>query len=73
MRDRRLMREAQVDIAFLLFVGYVLHEALPDHSALTRILATLGRGAVFRDFERTVRPCIYARIAKGEVAVSMRL
>ena len=37
VQDRRLMREAQVNLAIRWFVGYALHEALPDHSSLTRI------------------------------------
>jgi hypothetical protein len=35
--DRKLMREAQVNIAIRWFAGYALHEKLPDHSSLTRI------------------------------------
>ena len=41
VHDRRLMREAAVNIAIRWFVGYGLHEALPDHSSLTRIRAGL--------------------------------
>src|SRR3954470_12621794 len=37
VHDRRLMREAQVNIAIRWFMGYALHEVLPDHSSLTRI------------------------------------
>ena len=37
VHDRRLMREAQVNLAIRWFIGYGLHEALPDHSFLTRI------------------------------------
>jgi transposase len=37
VHDRRLMREAQVNLAIRWFIGYGLHEALPDHSSLTRI------------------------------------
>ena len=37
VHDRRLLREAQVNIAIRWFAGYGLHEALPDHSSLTRI------------------------------------
>ena len=33
VHDRRLMREAQVNLAIRWFVGYGLHEALPDHSS----------------------------------------
>jgi len=65
--DRRLLREAQVNLAIRWFCGYGLHEALPDHSSLTRIRQRWGAGRFRRIFERTVRTCIDARIAKGEV------
>ena len=37
VHDRRLLREAQVNVAIRWFIGYGLHERLPDHSPLTRI------------------------------------
>ena len=37
VHDRKLMREAQVNLAIRWFIGYGLHEDLPDHSSLTRI------------------------------------
>jgi transposase len=42
VHDRRLLREAQVNIAIRWFAGYCLHEALPDHSSLTRIRQRWG-------------------------------
>ena len=67
VHDRRLMREAQVNLAIRWFAGYGLNDHLPDHSSLTRIRQRWGPER-FRDiFERTVRDCIAARIAKGEV------
>ena len=35
VHDRRLMREAQVNLAIRWFISYALHEALPDNSSLT--------------------------------------
>lgn len=67
VHDRRLMREAQVNIAIRWFVGYGLHEALPDHSSLTRIRRRWGEERFQRIFESTVQACIDAKIAKGEV------
>ena len=32
VRDRRLLREAEVNLAIRWFIGYGLHERLPDHS-----------------------------------------
>jgi transposase len=37
VHDRKLMREAQVNIAYRWFAGYELGEELPHHSSLTRI------------------------------------
>ena len=37
VHDRKLMREAQVNLAIRWFAGYRLHEKLPHHSSLTRI------------------------------------
>jgi transposase len=67
VHDRRLVREAQVNVAIRWFCGYGLHEALPDHSSLTRIRQRWGAGRFRRIFERTVRACLDAGIAKGEI------
>jgi transposase len=67
VHDRRLMREAQVNLAIRWFIGYSLHEALPDHSSLTRIRQRWGVERFRQIFERTVRACITAKIATGEV------
>jgi transposase len=67
VHDRRLMREARVNIAIRWFVGYGLHEVLPDHSSLTRIRQRWGAERFRRIFERTVKACIAAKIATGEI------
>jgi transposase len=67
VHDRRLMREAQVNLAIRWFAGYGLHEALPDHSSLTRIRQRWGAERFRRVFARTVQACVAAGIAKGEV------
>jgi transposase len=67
VHDRRLLREAQVNIAIRWFAGYGLHEVLPDHSSLTRIRQRWGAERFRRIFERTVKACLEAKIAKGEV------
>ena len=67
VHDRRLMREAQVNIAIRWFIGYGLHERRPDHSSLTRIRQRWGE-AWFREiFQRTVAACLDAKIATAEV------
>lgn len=67
VHDRRLMREAQVNLAIRWFTGYALHETLPDHSTLTRIRQRWGAQRFRRIFERSVQACVAARIAKGEI------
>lgn len=67
VHDRRLMREATVNVAIRWFVGYGLHEVLPDHSTLTRIRQRWGAERFRRIFERTVHACVAAKIATGEV------
>ncbi len=67
VHDRKLMREAQVNIAIRWFIGYALHEALPDHSSLTRIRQRWGAERFRRIFERTVQACVAAKIATGEI------
>jgi hypothetical protein len=37
IHDRRLMREAQMNLAIRRFAGFGLNDRLPDHSARTRI------------------------------------
>lgn len=67
VHDRRLLREAQVNIAIRWFAGYGLGETLPDHSSLTRIRQRWGAELFRRIFTRTVGACVEAGIAKGEV------
>ena len=67
VHDRRLMREAAVNIAIRWFCGFGLTEPLPDHSTLTRIRQRWGAERFRVIFERTVQACVAAGIAKGEV------
>ena len=67
VHDRRLMREAQVNIAIRWFTGYGLHEVMPDHSSLTRIRQRWGPDRFRRIFERTVKACISAKIVAGDI------
>ena len=67
VHDRRLMREAQVNLAIRWFIGYGLHETLPDHSSLTRIRQRWGAERFRAIFTRSVEACIGAGIAKGEI------
>jgi transposase len=67
VHDRRLMRETQVNLAIRWFAGYGLHEVLPDHSSLTRIRQRWGAERFRHIFARTVKACVDAGIAKGEI------
>ena len=67
VHDRRLIREAAVNIAIRWFAGYGLTGTLPDHSSLTRIRQRWGAERFRRIFTRTVQACVAAGIAKGEV------
>ncbi len=67
VHDRRLLREAKVNLAIQWFIGYGLHEELPDHSSLTRVRQRWGEERFKEIFRRTVRACLEAQVAKGEV------
>ena len=66
VHDRRLMREAQVNIAIRWFAGYRLHESLPNHSSLTRIRQRWGADRFRTIFQRTVKQCVEAGLVGGE-------
>src|SRR3954452_14353962 len=67
VHDRRLMREAQVNLAIRWFIGYGLHETPPDHSALTRIRQRWGAERFKAILTRSAQACVAAQIAAGEV------
>ncbi len=54
VHDRRLMREARVNLAIRWFIGYGLNEELPHHSSLTRIRQRWGEARFREIFRRTV-------------------
>jgi transposase len=66
VHDRKLMRQAQVNLAIRWFAGYKLHENLPHHSSLTRIRQRWGAERFLKIFQRTVRACIDAGLVDGE-------
>ncbi len=67
VHDHRLMREAQVNLAIRWFIGYGLHETLPDHSSLTRIRQRWGAERFKAILTRSTQACVAAKIATGEV------
>lgn len=66
VHDRKLMREAQVNLAIRWFAGYRLDEALPERSSLTRIRQRWGAALFRRIFERTVAQCVNAGLVNTE-------
>ena len=66
VHDRKLMREAQVNIAIRWFAGYRLDEKLPDHSSLTKIRQRWGAERFKQIFLNTVQSCIDANLVSGE-------
>ena len=66
VHDRKLMREAQVNIAIRWFAGYRLDEKLPDHSSLTKIRQRWGADRFKQIFLKTVKSCIDAKLVSGE-------
>lgn len=65
-QDRKLMRQAQVNLAIRWFAGYRLHESLPDHSSLTRIRQRWGAERFRQIFQRIVRQCADAGLVGGK-------
>lgn len=66
VHDRKLMREAQVNLAMRWFAGFRLHERLPDHSSLTRIRQRWGAERFKKIFQRTVEQCIRKGLVDAE-------
>jgi transposase len=66
VHDRKLMREAQVNLAIRWFAGYRLSENLPDHSSLTKIRQRWGDERFKKIFQKTVQGCIDAGLVNGE-------
>ena len=66
VHDRKLMREAQVNLAIRWFAGYRLDDKLPDHSSLTKIRQRWGTERFKKIFLKTVQSCIEAGLVNGE-------
>lgn len=70
VHDRKLMREAQVNLAIRWFAGYRLTDPLPDHSSLTRIRQRWGEDRFKVIFQRSVNQCLKAGLVRGDIAHS---
>jgi transposase len=66
VHDRKLLREAQVNIAIRWFAGYGLSEKLPHHSSLTRIRQRWGPEIFKEIFRKTVSMCVDAGLVDVE-------
>jgi transposase len=64
--ERQLMEIASDRLSIRWYLGYDLHEPLPDHSSLTRIRERYGL-EIFRGFfEKIVEMCFEAGLVRGE-------
>jgi len=66
VHDRKLMREAQVNLAIRWFAGYRLTDRLPHHSSLTRLRQRWGPQRFERVFKQSVQACAEAGLVDGE-------
>jgi transposase len=64
--ERQLMEVAADRLSIRWFLGYDLHESLPDHSSLTRIRERYGLEVFRRFFERIVEECFEAGLVWGK-------
>jgi transposase len=64
--ERELVRVAADRLSVRWYLGYDLHEALPDHSSLTRIRQRYGLMLFRRFFEQIVEQCRAAGLVWGQ-------
>jgi transposase len=64
--ERRLMEIAADRLSIRWYLGYDLHEPLPEHSSLTRIRERYGLGIFQRFFERIVNMCFEVGLVWGK-------
>ncbi len=64
--EGQLMEAVADRLSLRWYVGYDLHERLPDHFSLTRIRERYGLDVFRNFFERIVGMCIEAGLVRGE-------
>jgi transposase len=64
--ERELMRVATDRLSVRWYLGYDLHEPLPDHSNMTRARERFGLTVFRRFFEEIVQRCAEAGLVRGE-------
>src|SRR5215212_3443123 len=70
--ERELMSVAADRLSVRWYLGYDLHEPLPDHSNLTRTRERFGLGVFRLFFERIVEECVEAGLVGGTSCSSTR-
>lgn len=63
--ERELMRVAADRLSVRWYLGYDLHESLPNHSNLTRTRERFGLAVFRRFFEEVVELCVEAGLVRG--------
>ncbi len=64
--ERQLMEQVQVNLAHRWYIGYDLDEAVPHHSALSRIRDRYGLVIFEAFFEQIVERCVAAGLVWGQ-------
>lgn len=64
--ERLLMENVNLNLAHRWFIGYDLHEVVPDHSSLTKIRERYGLETFQKFFEHIVALCVEAGLVWGE-------
>ena len=64
--ERQLMSVVADRLSLRWYLGYNLHEPLPDHSSLARIRERYGLSVFRRFFERIVEMCFEAGLVRSE-------
>ncbi|MDQ4147194.1 MAG: transposase [Pseudomonadota bacterium] len=64
--ERHLMETVHLNLAHRWYLGYDLHEAVPDHSSLSKIRERYGLEVFQRFFEQIVERCIDAGLVWGK-------
>jgi transposase len=64
--ERQLMKMVNLHLAYRWYIGYDLHEAVPDHSSLSKIRTRYGFAVFQHFFEHIVELCIEAGLVWGK-------
>jgi transposase len=64
--ERQLVRVAADRLSIRWYLGYDLHESLPDHSTLTRTRERYGLEVFRRFFDKVVEQCVEAGLVWGQ-------